>query len=393
MRIGTKVTPCNLCALDWQANGHQREPVSSNLVLKPRPRPIPQQLPPTSISSPPSESHSAMIPPSNENTPVSMPEVQSNTDAVSLAVKVELVGTTHTEQMKTTIVVGDSKPNSIKKHQPSTKPMRVSPKITARMQCTKHSPFTHTMHSDTTAKRVSKVSAKAQAALEETASKKRQADVNGDSVRIQLKKVKSNPPTGSAARTASKKNIAVSRSSPASSQQAVVHTEAEEEDSHSDNAKNDDVELVVTKNEDKSATDELKRFMKDWISPVYAFFEPFPKIVEENGRWAHVFKCQGKGCKTTVRHYLDKGDVRSTGNMRKHVRSCWGEEVLRAADEAKDANEVRKKIVGSVLRNGSITASFERKGKGKNNVLASSAYQGRDKGRDCSLGIRESAAV
>ncbi|KAG1723006.1 hypothetical protein EDB19DRAFT_1615502, partial [Suillus lakei] len=108
-----------------------------------------------------------------------------------------------------------------------------------------------------------------------------------------------------------------------------------------------------------------ERFMKDWISPVYAFFDPIPKIVEENGRRAHVFKCQGKGCKTTVKRYLDKGDARSTGNMRKHVRSCWGEEVLRAADEAKDANEVRKKIVGSVLRNGSITASFERKGKGK----------------------------
>ncbi|KAG1863229.1 hypothetical protein DFJ58DRAFT_839199 [Suillus subalutaceus] len=29
MRIGTKVTPRNLCALDWQANGHQREPATS----------------------------------------------------------------------------------------------------------------------------------------------------------------------------------------------------------------------------------------------------------------------------------------------------------------------------------------------------------------------------
>ncbi|KAG1869618.1 hypothetical protein F4604DRAFT_1927021 [Suillus subluteus] len=28
MRIGTKVTPRNLCALDWQANGHQCEPAS-----------------------------------------------------------------------------------------------------------------------------------------------------------------------------------------------------------------------------------------------------------------------------------------------------------------------------------------------------------------------------
>ncbi|KAG1800565.1 uncharacterized protein BJ212DRAFT_1305260 [Suillus subaureus] len=99
------------------------------------PLPIPQQLLLTSINSLPSESHSAMIPPCNENTPVSVPEVQLNTNAVSLAVTVELVGTTHTEQMKTMIVVSDLKPNSIKKHQPSTKPMWVSPKITVRNLC------------------------------------------------------------------------------------------------------------------------------------------------------------------------------------------------------------------------------------------------------------------
>jgi len=105
--------------------------------------------------------------------------------------------------------------------------------------------------------------------------------------------------------------------------------------------------------------------MKEWTSPVYAFFDPIPQIVNINDRRAHEFKCQAKGCKAKVRRFLDKGDARSTGNMRKHVRSCWGDEVLKAADDAKDANEVRQKIVGSVLRNGSITASFERKGKGK----------------------------
>ncbi|KAG2335349.1 hypothetical protein BDR05DRAFT_1063874 [Suillus weaverae] len=29
MHIGTKVTPHNLCALNWQAKGHQREPASA----------------------------------------------------------------------------------------------------------------------------------------------------------------------------------------------------------------------------------------------------------------------------------------------------------------------------------------------------------------------------
>ena len=105
--------------------------------------------------------------------------------------------------------------------------------------------------------------------------------------------------------------------------------------------------------------------MKEWNSPVYAFFDPTPKIVIIQGRRAHEFKCQGRGCKATVRCFLDKGDAHSTGNMRKHVRSCWGADVLDVAGEAKNANEVRSKIVGSILRDGSITAAFERKGKGK----------------------------
>lgn len=105
--------------------------------------------------------------------------------------------------------------------------------------------------------------------------------------------------------------------------------------------------------------------MKDWNSPVYAFFDPVPKFVTIDGRRAHEFKCRAKSCKATVRRYLDKGDAHSTGNMRKHVRSCWGGDIMRAADDAKNADEVRHKIVRSVLRDGSITAAFERKGKGK----------------------------
>ncbi|KAG1733810.1 hypothetical protein EDB19DRAFT_1590627, partial [Suillus lakei] len=95
------------------------------------------------------------------------------------------------------------------------------------------------------------------------------------------------------------------------------------------------------------------------------FFDPTPQIVKIDGRCTHDFKCQAKRCKTKVQWYLDKGDAHSTGNMWKHVCLCWGDEVLKAADQAKDANEVCQKIVGSFLRNGSITVSFEYKGKGK----------------------------
>ncbi|KAG2337343.1 hypothetical protein BDR05DRAFT_978537 [Suillus weaverae] len=76
--------------------------------------------------------------------------------------------------------------------------------------------------------------------------------------------------------------------------------------------------------------------MKEWVSPVYAFFEPKPHIIEHDGH-----------C-----------DAWSMGNMQKHVRSCWGDEILQAVDQAKD-------VVGGILQNGSITALFKQKGKGK----------------------------
>ncbi|KAG1861978.1 hypothetical protein C8R48DRAFT_583107, partial [Suillus tomentosus] len=108
-----------------------------------------------------------------------------------------------------------------------------------------------------------------------------------------------------------------------------------------------------------------ERLMKEWNSPVYAFFDPTPHIVEIADCHAHEFKCQARGCKVKVRRFLDKGDARSTGNMQKHVRLCWGDKVLKAADSVKDADEVCLNIVSSILRNGSITASFEWKGKRK----------------------------
>ncbi|KAF8549481.1 hypothetical protein OG21DRAFT_1478846 [Imleria badia] len=103
--------------------------------------------------------------------------------------------------------------------------------------------------------------------------------------------------------------------------------------------------------------------MKEWTSPIYAFFEPKPLVKEQNGRHSHLFKCASRSCKTTIRHYLDTKDARSTGNMRKHARKCWGDEPVSAADDAKDVNEAHTKVVGGILKNGKITQSFEHKGK------------------------------
>jgi hypothetical protein len=51
--------------------------------------------------------------------------------------------------------------------------------------------------------------------------------------------------------------------------------------------------------------------------------------------------------------------------MRKHAKKCWGDDVVNSADKAKNANEVRAKTIKGALDPQSITAAFERKGKGK----------------------------
>lgn len=58
-------------------------------------------------------------------------------------------------------------------------------------------------------------------------------------------------------------------------------------------------------------------------------------------------------------------DSKSTSNLRKHVKSCWGVDVMSAADDANNTNDVRVKIINGILQNGSITKAFERKGKGR----------------------------
>lgn len=110
----------------------------------------------------------------------------------------------------------------------------------------------------------------------------------------------------------------------------------------------------------------------DWNAPIYAFFHPIPAIEYIDGRRAHVFSCNAKTCKgkgekrRQVRRYLDKGDAKSTSNLRKHAKLCWGNEAVAAADTTKNAAAAREAMSKTDLkRDGSITTSFERIGKGK----------------------------
>jgi hypothetical protein len=108
-----------------------------------------------------------------------------------------------------------------------------------------------------------------------------------------------------------------------------------------------------------------ERLARKWSSPIYAFYHPIPEIEYKEGRRCHTFSCASKSCKFKCRRYLDKGDSNSTGNLRKHVKTCWGEEALRAAEATASVKVARESVVKSLNETGSITAAFERKGKGK----------------------------
>src|SRR5882757_8027605 len=107
---------------------------------------------------------------------------------------------------------------------------------------------------------------------------------------------------------------------------------------------------------------------KDWEAPIYAFFGPEPLVEHVEGRRCHAFQCLAKHCKQksrSVQRYLDTSDAKSTGNLRKHAKKCWGTEIVATADKAKTTKEVRDTTVKGYLDPQSITAAFERKGKGK----------------------------
>lgn len=60
------------------------------------------------------------------------------------------------------------------------------------------------------------------------------------------------------------------------------------------------------------------------------------------------------------------GDSKFTGNIRKHVKKCWGHDVVQAAeDAAKPADKLYDITAKGSLKVSSITAAFKRTGKGK----------------------------
>ena len=116
-------------------------------------------------------------------------------------------------------------------------------------------------------------------------------------------------------------------------------------------------------------TEQTEHLAKDWNSPIYAFFKPIPFVDHIDGRRVHIFECGAKPCKRKgrngqyVRRYLNTGDATSTSNLRRHAKICWGDDAIEAACRTKDACAARDVLAKTRVKDGSITAAFERVGK------------------------------
>ena len=118
-------------------------------------------------------------------------------------------------------------------------------------------------------------------------------------------------------------------------------------------------------------TDEctVERLSNDWNSQIYVFFKPTPSIAYIKERRVHVFecaatRCMGKGNGRMVRQYLDTGDAKSTSNLRKHAKICWGEAAVASADMTRNVQAAREALGKMKSVDSSITDAFQRAAKG-----------------------------
>ena len=93
------------------------------------------------------------------------------------------------------------------------------------------------------------------------------------------------------------------------------------------------------------------RLRREWQSNIYGFFKPDVVIkLDKTGKRGHEFHCLKGGCTSKVVRWLDKGDSRSTSNLRRHAKRCLGEEVLAAADGMKETQA--RMAVAAFVRSG-----------------------------------------
>ncbi|KAM6495180.1 hypothetical protein JOM56_009803, partial [Amanita muscaria] len=112
-----------------------------------------------------------------------------------------------------------------------------------------------------------------------------------------------------------------------------------------------------------------ERLKKKWSSSVYAFFKPDPIIEQVGDDRIHAFVCNAVQCLWNgkngwyIRRNLSTKDATSTGNLRSHAKKCWGEEIVKKVSKSGDVHNTRAILEKCSLKDGTITAAFERVGK------------------------------
>ena len=79
-----------------------------------------------------------------------------------------------------------------------------------------------------------------------------------------------------------------------------------------------------------------------------------------------------------MQRFLDTADKGSTGNMWKHTKHCWGEEIVKKADEMKDEltlENIQENLAEAKKgQDGSIVAFFWSQRERESEVYAATAY-------------------
>lgn len=76
-----------------------------------------------------------------------------------------------------------------------------------------------------------------------------------------------------------------------------------------------------------------------------------------------------------MNRYLDKADARSTSNLRKHAKVCWGSDVVEAGDRTKNIEATRAVVAEITSRKSSPASVLEGAGKGKLSYILATPTQ------------------
>jgi len=123
---------------------------------------------------------------------------------------------------------------------------------------------------------------------------------------------------------------------------------------------------MCSKHEANVLTTSTAEFIQFHPAPVYGFFDhPKLEMVCCKGklREAFVFVCMVPTCREKLNVYTTTKDVGSTSNLQKHIKKCRGAHHLEEAKQVGKVSLVHAALAANI--DGSITAAFERSGKGK----------------------------